>query len=60
MSDGIIIAIIGVIGSIVAAIITGIFGLLKRNPRTTGGTNIIQKGRCNTQIGIQNNYGKEK
>lgn len=55
MSEGIIIAIIGAVGVALAAIITGLFSLLKKeniNKKTT----INQKGKNNTQIGIQNNY----
>lgn len=56
MTEGIIIAIIGAAGVVLAAIIS----LFKKS--SGSGKNIKieqrQKGKNNTQIGIQNNYGR--
>ena len=55
MSEGIIIAIIGAAGVILAAVI----GLLKKNNTAEKNINIKQKQEIKnkgTQIGIQNNY----
>jgi hypothetical protein len=55
MTEGIIIAIIGAAGAVLAAVI----GLLKKNSNTGKNINIKQKqgiGNKGTQIGIQNNY----
>ena len=52
-------ALITAIASVLGAIIAGIFGLLKKDKKTTDGMTINQKqGIANkgTQIGIQNNY----
>lgn len=57
MSEAIVVAIIGALGVVVAAIV----GLFKKSspgniPKVT--QKVI--GKNNTQIGIQNNYEKEK
>ncbi len=57
MSETIIVAIIGALGLVVAAII----GLFKKSSQ--GNSPIIKQkiiGKNNTQIGIQNNYKREK
>ncbi len=56
MTEGIIIAIIGAGGAIVAALIAGIFTLLKNNKDSKSSVKIKQKGRNSTNIGQQNNY----
>ena len=50
-------AIITTVGAILCAIIAGVFGL-KKNGDSSNSTNIKQnqKGKNNTQIGVQNNY----
>lgn len=56
MTEGIIIAIIGAIGVVFAAVI----GLFKKSNNTGENVKIRQKqgiGNKGTQIGIQNNYG---
>lgn len=56
MTEGIIIAIIGLIGVVLAAVI----GLFKKNNNSGKNIKIDQKqgiGNKGTQIGIQNNYG---
>ena len=57
MSEAIIAAIIGALGVVVAAII----GLFKKSSQGNN-PKIKQKiiGKNNTQIGIQNNYEREK
>ena len=55
MTEGIIIAIIGAVGVILAAVI----GLFKKSSNTGKNINIKQKqgiGNKGTQVGIQNNY----
>ena len=57
MSEAIIVAIIGAIGLVVAAII----GLFKK--RSKGSNSVVKQkiiGKNNIQIGIQNNYGRGK
>ena len=56
MTEGIIVAIIGAAGVILAAII----GLFQKNntPKKNIKIKQRQKGNNNAQIGIQNNYGK--
>ena len=58
MNNEIIVAIIAAIGVVVAAVVTGIFSLIKKDASTSSTYNIkqSQKGKDNTQIGIQNNY----
>ena len=59
MSEGIIIAIIGAAGVILAAVI----GLFKKNNTAEKNINIKQKqgiGNKGTQIGIQNNYSSNE
>lgn len=58
MTEGIIIAIIGAAGAVLAAVITGIFSASKRGEKSIRTTTIRQrqKGKNNTQIGIQNNF----
>ena len=56
MTEGIIIAIIGAGGAIVAALIAGIFTVIKSSKESKSSVKIKQKGRNNTQIGQQNNY----
>ena len=53
-------AIITTVGAILCAIIAGIFGLKKKG-NSSNNTNIKQKqkGKNNTQIGVQNNYGSD-
>ena len=53
----VITGVCGVLGTIVA----GVFTLLKKGNNSKSGINIkqTQKGKNNTQIGIQNNYGNE-
>lgn len=57
MSEGIIIAIIGSAGVVLAAIIGGIFAVINRNKDTESTTRLklIQKGNNNFQIGQQRN-----
>ena len=57
MSEDILIAIIGAGAVILAAIITGLFGLTKTKARHKNKKSNIQKikGNNNTQIGVQNN-----
>ena len=59
MSEAIIIAIIGACGVVLAALIGGIFSIVKNNKDSKRNTKIRQKqkGKYNTQVGIQNNYG---
>ena len=62
METEIIVALIGVGGAIVAAIIGGIFGLFKKDGSISK-TKINQKqgiGNQGTQIGIQNTYNKQR
>ena len=61
MDTEIIVAIIAAGGVVLAAIITGIFNLLKKDSSSPNGTNVrqSQKGKNNTQIGIQNTYKDE-
>ena len=58
MSEGIIIAIIGAAGVVLAALIGGVFSVVKNNKDSKNNTKIRQKqkGKFNTQVGIQNNY----
>lgn len=58
MSEEIIIAIISAIGVVLAALIGGIFSVVKNNRDSKNNTKIKQnqKGKYNTQVGIQNNY----
>lgn len=57
MTEGIVIALIGAIGAVLAAVIAGVFSLLKKG-KLPNSTKIKQKqnGKSNMQIGIQNNY----
>ena len=57
MSEEIIIAIIGAVAVIAAAVITGVFSLKKKTEKTKCDTSIqqTQNGNNNTQIGVQNN-----
>lgn len=58
MESEVIVAIIGAVAVVVAAIITGIFTMRKTNKNSKSGEQITQKqkGKNNTQIGVQNNY----
>lgn len=49
-------AIITTVGAILCAIIAGFFDLKKKG-NSSNDINIKQKGKNNTQIGIQNNFG---
>lgn len=58
MSENYVIALIGAGGVVLAALVTGIFTLIKK-----GNASIIRQrtiGKNNTQIGIQNIYDREK
>lgn len=56
MSEGIVIAIIGAVGVVLAAVITGIFTVFsKGKPSKQSILKQSQRGKNNTQIGIQNN-----
>ncbi len=59
MSEAIIIAIISASGFVLAALIGGIFSVVKNNKDSKSNIKIRQKqkGKYNTQVGIQNNYG---
>ncbi|MGN0469044.1 MAG: hypothetical protein ACI4GY_09995 [Acutalibacteraceae bacterium] len=59
MDTEIIVAIIGASGAVLAAVITGIFKVLKKDKARQIKINQKQSGKNNTQIGIQNNYGGE-
>ena len=61
MENEILVAIIAAGGVVLAAIIAGVFNLLKKDSASSNGTNIhqSQKGRNSTQIGVQNIYDKE-
>lgn len=56
MNENIIIAIIGASGVVIAALITGLLNLFKKDDKNQNNTKIkqFQKGQNNTQIGIQN------
>ena len=58
MSEAIIIAIISASGVVLAALIGGIFSVVKNKKDSKSNTQIRQKqkGKYNTQVGIQNNY----
>ena len=58
MTEGVIIALIGAGGTIVAALIGGIFVVIKNGKKANGSTSIKQKqkGNNNIQIGQQNYY----
>ena len=61
METEIIVALIGASGVVLAAVIGGIFALLKKDGLVKK-TKINQKqgiGNQGTQIGIQNNYNKQ-
>ena len=61
MSESIIIAIIGASGVVIAALITGLLSLFKKDDKNQNNPRIkqFQKGKNNTQIGIQNNSHEE-
>ncbi len=61
MDTEIIVAIITAGGAVLVAVIAGIFNLINKDSGSSNSTNIrqSQKGKNNTQIGIQNNYTKE-
>ena len=58
MSENVIIAIIGACGAVLAAVIAGVFGLIKQSKSNNFDKKVkirqSAKGSNNTQIGIQN------
>lgn len=62
MTEGVIIALIGAGGAIVAALIGGIFAIIKNGKKSSGSTSIKQKqkGNNNIQIGQQNYYSDKE
>ena len=58
MEIEIVVAIIAAVGGVMAAAITGILNLLKKESDSASSIHIrqSQKGKNNKQIGIQNNY----
>lgn len=60
METEIIVAIIGASGVVLAAIITGVFTVIKKEKTSKIKINQKLRGKNNTQIGIQNYYGDKK